>query len=347
MRKLHWGVIGAAGIADRRTLPGMMLADNAELVAVMDVNLDIAGRIQAKYGARRAYDRLADMVADDEVEAVYIATPVALHHEQAVAAARAGKHVLIEKPIALTAAQSDGVIAVCQANKVRIGVGLMMRYHVYHQQIRELITSGRLGDVVSMRTLFTCWYPDIPGSWRQSAASAGGGALLDMGIHCIDLLQFLTAGKARRVGALIGTRTFQYDVEDSATILLEMENGAYACVESFFNIPDAAARGRLEVYGTRGSALTVGTIGQVEDGQLDVTISDQAGYDAQQEREASDAVNTEVLFGNLYEKEIRAFGEAVLDNAPLLTDAADSVWAQRVIETAYRAAKEGRMLDVR
>ena len=96
-RKVRWGVIGAGGIADRRTIPGMMLADNAELVAVMEIDLTQAERLKEKYGAKRAYDSEAELLADSEVDAVYIASPVVLHAKQAKMAADAGKHILIEK----------------------------------------------------------------------------------------------------------------------------------------------------------------------------------------------------------------------------------------------------------
>ena len=101
-RKIKWGVIGAGGIADRRTMPGMMLAKNAELIAVMDVNENIIEGLKEKYHAKYAYTNADDLIANPEVEAVYIATPVVFHAEQAVKAARAGKHVLMETPIAMT-----------------------------------------------------------------------------------------------------------------------------------------------------------------------------------------------------------------------------------------------------
>ena len=103
MKKIRWGVIGAGGIADRRTIPGMMLSPNSELVAVMEINMELAEKCRAKWGCKRAYDKEADLLADPEVDAVYIASPVVLHAKQAMAAADAGKHILIEKPLAMTA----------------------------------------------------------------------------------------------------------------------------------------------------------------------------------------------------------------------------------------------------
>ena len=101
MKKLRWGVIGAGGIADRRTLPGMMLSEEAELIAVMEINEELAENLRVKYGAKRAYTDHKSLLADPEVDVVYIASPVNFHKEQAIDAARAKKDILLEKPICL------------------------------------------------------------------------------------------------------------------------------------------------------------------------------------------------------------------------------------------------------
>ena len=115
MKKLRWGVIGAGGIADRRTIPGMMLAENAELIAVMDINAEQVEKIRQKYGAKRGYTKEEDLLADPEVDAVYIATPIVLHAKQAKLAADYGKDILIEKPLAMTSDEGQEVIEYCES----------------------------------------------------------------------------------------------------------------------------------------------------------------------------------------------------------------------------------------
>ena len=148
MRKVKWGVIGCGGIADRRTLPGMMLADNAECVAVMDASLEVAQRVKEKYGAKYAFNNYEELLSLFEVEAVYIASPVFAHKEQALAAARAGKHILIEKPIGLSLDESYEIIDACESAGVKLGVGLMMRYHGYHQLMKKEITLNLVEEVM-------------------------------------------------------------------------------------------------------------------------------------------------------------------------------------------------------
>jgi predicted dehydrogenase len=142
MAKVGWGVLGAGGIARRRTIPGLLMAGNAELIAVMDAVGDVAEQVRDEFGARRAYDNAEALLADPGVEAVYIASPVAFHREQALLCAAAGRHALIEKPVALTALEGGTVAEAYREARLKAAAGFMMRYHTYHRQIRELIAAG-------------------------------------------------------------------------------------------------------------------------------------------------------------------------------------------------------------
>ena len=346
MRKVKWGVIGAGGIADRRTIPGMMLAENAELVAVMDVCIEHTKSLAQKYGAKYAYDCADQLLANDEIEAVYIASPVVAHYEQGKKAALAGKHILIEKPVALTLAEGQELVNLCKEKNLLFASGFMMRFHPYHVKARELVEAGVLGSIVSVRAQLTCWYPDMPGTWRQTMSQAGGGSLMDMGVHCIDILQYIMDSKVSRISALAATKTFDYDVEDSASVLMQFDNGAFGYVDANYNIPDNAAECRLEIYGTKGSILATGTISQVEGGDFRLLLSQDAEYSAIQDRENKDAIKIDVTFGNMYTKEIASFSDSILNNTPVAVPAADALQVQQVVESAYKAAKEGRMVEM-
>ncbi len=339
--KVRWGVIGAGGIADRRTIPGMMLCDNAELVAVMEINMELAEKCRAKWGCKRAYDKEEDLLADPEIDAVYIATPVFLHAKQAMAAADAGKHILIEKPLAMTAEEGQQVADYCRSKGVMIAAGLMMRFGSYVQAMKRSIAEGKIGKPVSAYAQFTCWYPDIPGSWRQSRKGGGGGAMMDMGVHCIDLLQYILGTKAKDVAAFHDTLSFQYEVEDSSTVMLRMESGAQCVVQSNFNIPDDAAKWRIEVFGDQGRLVGEGIIGQVDGGTLDAMfLGEQGGYDAKQDKKDGDRQEITVEFGDAYAREISSFSNSVLTGAPLEVPAEEAVQVQRVMEAAYRSNDE-------
>ena len=338
--KIKWGVIGCGGIADRRTLPGMMLADNAELIAVMDAYMPAAEKCKEKYNAKYAFDKMEDVLAIDEIQAVYIASPVFCHKEQAMAAADAGKDILIEKPVGLTAKEAEEIAAYCEAKGVKMGVGFMMRFHAYHQAMKEIVSSGKIGEVVSARAQLTCWYPEMENCWRQDIKLSGGGAMMDMGVHCVDLIRYITGLEVVEAAGLCGNQVFKYSVEDAGGVIMRLSNGAVAYVDANFNIPDAAAKCKIEFYGTKGSIFAQGTISQVEGGEIEVLCTgDALGYDANQNRDEVAPLDVKVEFGNMYTKEIEAFGKAVAGEAPVAITAADAIASQKVIEAAYSSCE--------
>ncbi len=347
MKYIRWGVIGAGGIADRRTLPGMMQCSNAKLISIMEVDPEVSSRLRLKYDAKRAYTDEDQLLADAEIDAVYIASPVYLHAKQAMKAAEAGKHILIEKPLALTCSEGQQVIEYCKEKGVKIATGFMMRFGACVQAMKAAVHAGKIGNVVSINAQFTCWYPDIPGSWRQKLATAGGGALTDMGVHVIDLVRFITGNEIRQVAAMHGTNTFSYEVEDSACALLRLDNNALCSIHANFNIPDEASRWRLELFGTKGRLSGENVIGQEDSGNVNaVFLSNNEEYNAQQDTGSIKADTIEVTYGNLYAKEIESFSNSILFNRELEVPAEAAVKAQAVIEAAYLSNNQGIIVSV-
>lgn len=347
MKKLRWGVIGAGGIADRRTIPGMLLADNAELVAVMEINKDFAEQLRKKWNAKRAYTSDDELLKDPEIDAVYIASPVVLHAEQAMKAADARKDILIEKPIAITADEAERVVNYCKQKDVRIAAGLMMRFGSYVQEMKKAISEGKIGKVVSGYGQFTCWYPDMKDNWRQQKKTAGGGALMDMGVHLIDLMQYVTGSQVTQVSALNSTLSFEYEVEDSSTLLMSLENGAQCVVQSNFNIPDQASKWRLEFFGDQGRLIGNNVVGQEDGGNLDALFCGEVGgYDPLQDTKEITGEQIDVELGNLYTREIYSFSNSILKNLPLEVPASEAVRVQKIIEAAYRSSTQKCVVEL-
>lgn len=335
-KQVRWGIIGAGGIADRRTIPGLQLCKHARLEAVMEITKELAQRSREKWGCPKAYDSIEALLADPAVDAVYIASPVGLHAAQVMAAADAGKHILVEKPLAMTADEGEAVVRHCREKGVLLAAGLMMRFGSYVQAMKAAVEDGKIGRPVSAYAQFTCWYPDMPGAWRQTKAISGGGALMDMGVHCIDLVQYILGSQAKEVAAFHDTLSFQYEVEDSSTVLLRLENGAQCVVQSNFNIPDEAAKWRIEIFGDKGRLVGEDVIGQVDGGTLDaVFVSNDRGYAAQQDKQTAEKARIDVQFGNAYTRELDSFSLSILEGTPLAVPAEDAVQVQRVIEAAY------------
>jgi len=354
MKKVKWGVIGAGGIADRRTIPGLMLAKKAELVAVMDVNRKASKRVAKNYGLKpkKAYTCDAELLADPDVEAVYIASPVFEHAKQIKMALAAGKHILCEKPLAMTVAEVKELAKLIKKSKLKFSEGFMMRFNTLHVKAKELIEEGVIGPPVFGRAQLSCWYPDMPNAWRQDPKLGGGGSLIDMACHCYDILRMLM-GEIVEVSAFCDTLTFKYKVEDSATTLLRFESGAHGVVDTFFNVPDAAGQDRLEVYGNKGSIQAEGTIGQMPDGKMVAYVSEAAkDYDPQQEKSSLEVSVKKIKATspkkNTYAGEIDYLSECILsDTEPEINTVEDSVQVFKIIEAAYKSAKTGRAQKVR
>ena len=187
----------------------------------------------------------------------------------------------------------------------------------------------------------------MPGNWRQSKKAGGGGCLMDMGVHCIDLLQYILGCEVAEVAAFHDTLSFQYEVEDSSTVMLRMSNGCQCVVQTNFNVPDNAAKWRLELFGDQGRLLGENVIGQIDGGNLDAMfLGEQSGYNAQQDTNQSTGNKLEVSFGDMYARKISSFSASLLNDTPIEVPAAQAVQVQRVMEAAYRSAENGTVEKV-
>jgi predicted dehydrogenase len=339
--KTKWAVWGSGGIARRRTIPeGITKAGNAELVAVYDVDSAANEEVAKQFGARACKSEEELLKRDCDV--VYIATPVDLHCGQVIRCAEAGKHVFCEKPFGLTMAEAEKIVAACRDSKVKLGVGLMMRFHTQHQEALRLVKDGRIGAPVLGRAQLSCWYPPIAGAWRQDPATGGGGSLIDMGSHCIDLLEMFF-GRTKKVICFTGNLVQTYRSEDTAVVLLEFESGAKGMVDNLFNVPDQSSKNRLELYGSLGSILAEGTIGQGEAGEMVAYLEEPGrGYDAQQARATEGGLRIAPAPINMYRAEVEAFSQAVLDNTAPPVGGELGLWNQKVLAAAYESAKTGK-----
>ncbi len=341
MSKVRFGVIGAGGIARRKTMPGMLEAENLDVVAVMDVaGID---DIAVEFGVGKAYKTVDELLADETVQAVYIASPAFLHAGQIEAAAKAGKHVLCEKPLTLTADEARRAVALCEEAGVFLQEGYMMKFHGAHRAIRDLIRAGDIGDIVYMRAQLSCWYPRIEGAWRQDPAKGGGGSLIDMATHLYDLLEFF-AGPAAKVVAFTGNLVQDYASEDAATTLLEFASGAHATVDSFFCVPDESSRTRLEIYGSAGSVFTEGTIGQSVGGNVEyISRLGTGGYDAAQNKDVERTFQPLVFEPvNPYTAECSYFADCILQGRrPELSSGDNAIHIMELTELAYASARDG------
>lgn len=350
MREIRWGIIGCGGIAARRTIPEFLKsAAGARIVSVMDVDAARAAQVAARFGVAHHCTGEAELLGQD-IDAVYIATPQNVHCRQVEQAAAAGKHILCEKPMAISLGEVDRMERACRTAGVKFMLGFCMRNNVYNRKAREIVHGGGIGRIVMARAQLTCWYPPIAGAWRQDAAISHGGALIDMGTHCLDLVEWITGGTIVEVAAFHDLLTHKYPtkIEDTSTVLVRLDNGAHGVIDNYFNLPDAAAQNSLEVHGTKGSIVGRGTIGQDPTGTMFSILQPQeTGYSADQVRNVEVARQEYHLDGiGLYGQMIDAFSRCIRDGSEPPVGLKDGRHSVAVTLAVYRAAAERRVVRV-
>jgi predicted dehydrogenase len=342
--KIKWGVIGSGGIAKRRTIPeGIMHAENAILTSVYDINSEVNKAVAKEFNAK-AVNSIQELL-ESGIDAVYVASPVNMHADHVIACARGKKHILCEKPLGMTPAETEKMISTCKSEGVQLGTSFMMRFMAQHQAALKLINEGKLGKPVYGRAQLSCWYPPIEGAWRQDPALSGGGSLMDMGSHCIDLLEMFF-GKIKSVSCFINNSIHSYKSEDSAIVSLFFENGALATVDTFFCIPDNSSKNILELYGSMGSILAKGTIGQGASGEMTAYLEgDTAGYNAQQARNEGSGLVINPVPVNTYRAEIEEFSSAILEKREPKNNVALGLRSQKILAACYESAKTGKIVS--
>ena len=345
-KKINWGVIGSGGIARRRTIPeGIVSADNAELKVVFDINPGANAEVAKEFGAEAAAS--IDSLLKADIDAVYIATPASVHCEQVLKCADAGKNVLCEKPLGMTVEEAEKMIAACEKAGVTLGTALMMRFHSQHQAALKMIKDGKLGKPTYGRAQLSGWYPVIKGAWRQSLAQGGGGSLMDMGGHCIDILEMFF-GPVAKVSCFINNTVHDYESEDSAVAMLFFENGAIGTVDNFFSIRDKSSKNVLELYGSNGGILAKGTIGQGDVGEMVAYIEQEdKGYEAKKARNVEQGQVIAPAPANTYKAEIEEFGQAITEGRQPSNSAQLGLQSQKVLAACYESARTGKVVEIK
>ena len=329
---LKWGIIGAGLISERNMMPAMLKAENAELVALMDVNEKRVKEISDKFSVPKFYTSEKDLLENKDVEAVYIATPSYLHAEQVIKASEHGKHILCEKPMALTLKECEEMITACERNNVKLAMGFMMRFHPHHLRAKELIETKAIGEIIKARVQWNFWYPPKDGLWRQDPRLGGGGCLMDVGIHCVDLLRFLI-GDVKDAFALTGNVIFKYSVEDISTLVLRFKTGAQGIIDNSFAIDSKNSPNGIEICGTKGVITTNKTISCFIGGTMATFI------DGKEEKYPASEVDT-------YQKEIENFAGSAGNKTEPSAGGKDGLEALRIVLAGYESARLDKTVHI-
>ncbi len=255
MKKIGFGIIGTGVIAEFHAA-ALKDVEGAELVAVCDRVAERAQAFSEKYGVPYECD-LDVFLAREDIDAVTIATPTGVHADVAVPAAKAGKHILCEKPLEVTVERANRIIDACEASGVVLASVFQLRLSLSVQLIKKAIKEGRFGKIV-MATVQVKWFRDQAyydsGKWRGTWAMDGGGALMNQAVHTIDLLTYLV-GRPESVSAYTATLTHTgIEVEDTAAAVVKFESGAMGTIEASTSCAPGFPL-HLEICGEKGSVV--------------------------------------------------------------------------------------------
>lgn len=250
-KKLRFGIVGAAGAVGEANVEAARTCPHGQLVALTDLNKDKCAALAERTGAR-FFPSFEELIRTELIDTVCIATPHPLHHDMAIAAMRAGKHVLTEKPIAVTVKEADEMAAVSEETGRRLGVVFQQRFRNVMIKAKEMIANGAIGPIYRTNLVFSAYKAEgyyRSGAWRGTWKGEGGGVLYNQAPHPIDLFIWL-AGMPSKVYAWTRTLTHAIDVEDIASVLLEYPSGAQGMMQC--NVVQAPNQNFMEFFGENG-----------------------------------------------------------------------------------------------
>lgn len=347
MNKLKIGIIGVGSISESH-IAAYLKNENVELYAFCDINETRLKFMTEKYSITHAYTDINEMLALDELDAVSVCTPNGSHAECTVAALNAGKHVLCEKPMAISAEQAKTMKEAADHNKKLLMIGFVRRYGNDCKILKEFIESDYLGEVYYAKATYLRRKGN-PGGWFGDKSQSGGGPLIDLGVHVIDLVRFLlgnpkpvsvygaTFHKLGDRNNIKGKKSYKSasatdhdicDVEDLAAAMIRFDNGAVLSIETSFSLNIKNDEGKIELFGSKGGAKLnpdLEIYNEINDYLANVS------FDAE----------TALSFEGLFENEINHYVSCLTDNTSCVSPAEDGIDMMRILDAIYKSAETG------
>ena len=339
---IGWAFIGTGNYPNSRVAPAAALAQNTSIIAAYSRDQHRAEEFASNHGALAAYISVEALLADSRVDVVFVASPNHLHASHAQLAAKAGKHILVEKPMATTVSDCVETINACRANGVKLGVGFQLRFHPGHMEASRLVREGGLGEVAlaqvllgsgvrgeskrELRTGLREWWetPDMVGNARS---------MIGTGVHCVDDLEFILGQTVVELAAITDGQTAEAPLENLVSLSLRFSGGAIGTMVCGSRMPDAI--NDVTVYGSDGRVLLKNAASPSLGGSLEVT---------------SETVNSEVSYTTdplaLAKWQIEGFNKAVtLDEEPRASGL-DGLRSVQITEAMIESAKTRRTVTV-
>jgi predicted dehydrogenase len=332
VNKVRWGILSTANIGMEKVTPAIMRSPHSEVVAIASRDLSKAQAAAARLGIPKAYGSYEELFADGEIDAIYNPLPNHLHVPMTVAAAKAGKHVLCEKPIALSVAQAEQ-LRECPPDRIVLEA-FMIRFHPQWIRAREIIRSGELGDVRAINAVFTYFNAD-PTNVRNQA-DIGGGGIMDIGCYPVTAGRFLFESEPKRVVAMV-ERDPQFGTDRLASVLADFGDGRQL---SFICSTQTTGQQSVQVLGSKAKLNIVIPFNAPANERTAITVDTGAPFDGSLARR-------EILPAcDQYTEQAEAFALAVLGQQPLPWGIEDAIASMKVLDAIFASEKTGGWVAV-
>jgi 1,5-anhydro-D-fructose reductase (1,5-anhydro-D-mannitol-forming) len=335
-----WALLGPGRHAETNVIPQMKRAAGIRLVAVLSRDRARGEAFAHKHGFAKVYTSLPDLLADPDIQALYDCTPDGSHAANTIAAAKAGKHSLVEKPLALSIAEGEAAIKACRDHGVKLGVVYLQRHEQAIQEARRMIAAGEIGDVHLVRAqvnLRVSAAPPAGGNWRADPTMRSGGTLMSLGDHAFDTMTYIVDQQIEKIVAFSDATDSATRNERVAAMMMTMSKGAIGQAVSSGRVP--FARRPIEIHGSSGT-LIVGNpfaylAGDGGDPRTSLEIVNKDGSNIRYFEPTE-----------CFRHEIEQFSRAIEGAGAPMTSADAALQAMRISESFYRTIRDGRVEDV-
>lgn len=327
---VQWGILSTAQIAQDELLPAFMNADNAEVIAIASSNNKVRD-IALKFEIPKVYESYDELLDDPSIDAVYIPLPNALHSKWVKRAAKKGKHVLCEKPAALTSKEAEEMIEVCKKNEVMFMEAFMYQFHPQHQRVKEIIASGEIGKLKIMKVSLSSYLENEDGNIRMSP-ELGGGSLYDMGCYCIHSIRHVLNTEPNRVFAFI-KKNQGGQVDISVTGLMDLKNGMTALFDAAM---DRKKVDTYEIIGTEGSIRVLRAfVPQLFNGIGHIVVTTKDG-----------SCREEKIMGHQYILQVEYFSRCILQGKMPNYFIENTIQNMKVIEACFTSSEKETFISI-
>jgi len=324
MKKIRWGVLSTAKIGTKKVIPAMQLGDYCKVTAIASRQLEKAQAAARRLGIEKAYGSYEELLVDCDVDAIYLPLPNHLHVPWAIKALKAGKHVLCEKPIGLSAAEAQELLEASRKfPRLKVMEAFMYRHHPQWQWAKKKVSEGKIGELRTIQSFFS-YYNTDPNNIRNKA-DIGGGGLMDIGCYCVSLSRFIFGAEPRRICGIMEEDP-EMKVDRLTSGILEFASGT----STFTCATQLVLYQRVNIFGTKG--------------RIEIEIPFNAPPDQPCKIwHQDDARIEEVILGicNQYTIQGDLFSRAVLEDREVPTPLEDAVANMQVIDALIRSARSG------